>query len=361
MAEIRPLTGMRGVAAVSVFLSHLHDTLSDYGLALAVPEWSRRLFLNGGPQVDVFFVLSGYILALNYQNWFAESVSRNAYWTFMRRRFARIYPLHFSILLMVIAFVLAALFTGQATSHGLGRFEPAELPAYFLLMQAWGIFIQGPGSWNPQSWSVSIEVLAYLVFPFLILATSRRSATRPWLFVVLAIVVGLGLNAMTSWGLWGFSAISRGLSEFALGCLVMRLHDGKLARWCQRDVGSIIAVAALALCYLLTPTTEFAVAICSVPVLFALSTPSLAGRFFAWQPLFFLGEISYSIYLGHFLFSSIAYRLISLQWMKTGPLQLAAGIVLVVAFVLVLSTICYYAIERPGRTLLSGRRQQATT
>src|SRR5450631_2567676 len=43
MAEIRPLTGMRGVAAVSVFLSHLHDTLSDYGLALAVPEWSRRL------------------------------------------------------------------------------------------------------------------------------------------------------------------------------------------------------------------------------------------------------------------------------------------------------------------------------
>ena len=361
MAEIRPLTGLRGVAAVCVFLSHLHDTLSDYGLSLAVPEWSRRLFLNGGPQVDVFFVLSGYILALNYQRWFAESVSKESYWVFLRRRFARIYPLHFAILLMVIAFVFAARFSGAATTHGLDRFQVNELPAYFLLMQAWGIFIQGPGHWNPQSWSVSIEALAYLMFPLLILATARQSATRPWLFVVLTIAVGLGLNALTPWELWGFGGIARGLSEFALGCVVMGLHDGKLARWFQRDAGSILAVAGLALCYLLSPTTEFAVAICCVPVLFALSTTSLAGRFFAWRPIFFLGEISYSIYLGHFLFSSVAYRLVSLQWMKTGPLQLVAGIVLVVAFVLVLSTICYYAIERPGRTLLRGRRQPSAS
>jgi len=359
MTEIRPLTGLRGLAAVCVFLAHLYDTLAGYGLVLVVPEWIRRLFLNGGPQVDVFFVLSGFILTLNYQRWFADSVSRPSYATFLRRRIARIYPLHFVMLLLVIAFVGAARYSGAATTHGIERFDVAQLPAYFLLMQSWGIFIQGPGSWNPQSWSVSIEALAYLGFPLLIWLTARCSAKHAWLLVIAAVAAGLGLNALTAWGLWGFGGIARGLSEFTLGCVAVGLYDSRLAAWLRRDAGSVAAVALLALCYLLTPTTEFAVGICAVPLLLALSKASLAGRFFAWWPLVFLGEISYSIYLGHFLFSSIAYRLVSLTWMKTGPLQLAAGIALIIAFVLVLSTICYYAVERPGRTLLSGRRQPA--
>ena len=359
MAEIRPLTGLRGVAALCVFLGHMRDTLGEHGLDVAVPEWTRRLFLNGGPDVDVFFVLSGFILALNYRSWFADSVSLRSSATFLRRRFARIYPLHFVILLLVIAFVLAAHSTGAATRNGLDRFAIGELPAYFLLMQAWGVFFPGPGNWNPPSWSVSIEALAYLFFPVVIWLTARvtqRSGTA-LLPVALALAAGLVLNALTPWGLAGFEGIARGLSEFILGCTVVGLYDSRLAAWLQRDLGSILAVAVLAVCYVLSPQTEFAVAICAVPVLLALSRTSLAGRFFGWQPVFFLGEISYSIYMGHFLFSSIAYRLVSVAWMRAGILQTAAGTLLIIAFVLVLSTVCYYAVERPGRTLLAGRRE----
>jgi peptidoglycan/LPS O-acetylase OafA/YrhL len=361
MAEIRPLTGLRGGAALCVFLAHLHDTLGEYGLVIDVPEWVRRLFLNGGPDVDVFFVLSGFILALNYRSWFADSITPAAYGTFLRRRFARIYPLHFVMLLLVIGFVAAAHMSGAATSHGLGRFDLHELPAYFLLMQAWGVFFPGPGNWNPPSWSVSIEALAYLFFPLVIWCAARyaRRAPARWaaLPIALAVAAGLALNALTPWGLSGFEGIARGLSEFILGCTVIALYESPLATWFQRDVPSLIALAGLVVCVLLTPTTGFAVAICAVPVLLALSKTSLAGRFFAWQPVFFLGEISYSIYLGHFLFSSIAYRIVRIDWMQTGPWQTAGGVALIIAFVLVLSTLCYYGIERPGRTLLGGRRK----
>lgn len=362
MAEIRPLTGLRGGAALCVFLAHLYDTLKEYGVALDAPEWVRRLFLNGGPDVDVFFVLSGFILALNYRGWFAQTITLRSYGTFLRRRFARIYPLHFAMVVFVIGFVAVARFSGAATSHGLDRFSPAQLPAYFLLMQAWGVFFPEPGNWNPPSWSVSIEALAYLFFPLVIWSAAhfvRRAPARlAGVPIAIALAAGLVLNALTPWGLSGFAGIARGLSEFVLGCTVIVLFESPLARWLQRDATSVLAVAALVASYLLTPTTGFAVAICAVPVLLALSADSLAGRFFAWRPVFFLGEISYSIYLGHFLFSSVAYRIVSVAWMRSGPWQTAAGIGLIVVFVLVLSTLCYYGIERPGRTLLAGRRKE---
>ncbi len=361
MNEIRPLTGLRGVAAISVFLAHLRLTLTDYGLDLSAPEWVVRLFLNGGRQVDIFFVLSGFILTMNYRAWFAESVPLRSYLTFLRRRFARIYPLHFVMLLLVVAFVLAARVGGAATTHGLDRFEAATLPAHLLLMQAWGIFFPGPGEWNPPSWSVSIEALAYLFFPLVVWVSVRAFDRRPWVPVLLAIAIGFGLNALTPWGLSGFAGVARGLSEFTLGCLVMNLSGSRMAAWLQRDSGSLVALAIIVLCYLLTPDTGFVIAACSIPLLLALSRPNLAGRFFGCRPIFFLGEISYSIYLGHFLFSAIAYRIVSPAWMKTGNGPALVGIALIIGFVLCLSTVCYYAVERPGRRLLSGRRPNPST
>lgn len=356
MTEIRPLTGLRGVAAVSVFFSHLHKTLTEYGIALDAPEWVRRLFLNGGPQVDVFFVLSGFILTMNYGSWFAKSPTVQAYKTFLRRRFARIYPLYFVLLMLVIAFVVAAHATGAATSHGLDRFKLSELPAHFLLMQAWGIFFPEEGAWNPPSWSISIEAMAYLLFPLLIWATARATARNPWPPVLLAIGVGIGLNSLTHWGLSGFSGLARGLSEFMLGCFATGLLTTRAAQWLQKDAGSLVALALFIACYLLTPDANFLIAAGCVPLLLAMCRANAAGSLFAWRPVFFLGEISYSIYLGHFLFSSIAYRLVSVSWMKTGVWQTTIGILAIAAFVLSLSTVCYYAIERPGRTLFRGRR-----
>jgi peptidoglycan/LPS O-acetylase OafA/YrhL len=356
MKEIRALTGLRGIAAIVVFFAHTRDTLQSRGFSLPVPTLVERLFLSGGRQVDIFFVLSGFVLALIYREWFAASVTRDAYGQFLKRRFARIYPLHFFMLILVIALVVAAHVFHARTMNGLERFSLSSLPAYFSLTQAWGFLGDDQGQWNPPSWSVSIEALAYLIFPFFILLTSRLLNSRPWVLFVAVASCGFILNATTHWGLTGYPGIVRGLSEFMLGCATAGFYGSGIATWLQGRLGSALAFSALVICFALTPDTGFAVGFFTAPLLLALCGNNIVVRLFSNRPVFYLGEISYSIYLGHFLFSTVSYRLISLDWMRSGPAQLTIGLCFITLFVLIASTMTYFAIERPGRDLLRGRK-----
>lgn len=352
MKEIKALTGLRGVAALVVFFSHTHETLQSRGLSVQVPELIKRLVLSGGRQVDIFFVLSGFILALIYRDWFSTTVTKKFYLQFLQRRFARIYPLHAFMIVLVGIFVLAAHLSKTPTLHGLERYTVASIPAHLLLVHAWGFLGEQGGYWNPPSWSVSIEALAYLLFPAIIWLTTKLARTHVLLSFCLVVACGLTLNWITAWGLAGFPGIARGLSEFALGCTSIQFFNGKFASRLQTNWGSLLSIAALLLCFALTPTTSFMIALCTVPLLLSLSGKNITSRFFSVRPIFFLGEISYSIYLGHFLFSSLAYRLISVAWMRTGTIPLCSGLIAIAGFVLALSTLTYYFIERPGRDLL---------
>lgn len=356
MKEIRALTGLRGIAAIVVFFAHTRDTLQTRGLSLHVPTLVERLCLMGGRQVDIFFVLSGFVLALIYRSWFANSVTKNAYGEFLKRRFARIYPLHFFMLILVIALVYAAHVFHALTMHGLERFSVSTLPAYFLLTQAWGFLGNDPGQWNPPSWSVSIEALAYLIFPFYILSTTRLEKSHPWALFIAVACCGFLLNATTHWGLTGYPGIARGLSEFTLGCATAGLYGSPVSNWLRGHIGGVLAFTALVICFALTPDTGFVVGFFTAPLLLALCGNNAVVGLFSNPPVFFLGEISYSIYLGHFLFSSISYRLISVPWMQSGLLQLTAGLCFISLFVLVAASVTYFTIERPGRDLLRGRK-----
>jgi peptidoglycan/LPS O-acetylase OafA/YrhL len=108
---------------------------------------------------------------------------------------------------------------------------------------------------------------------------------------------------------------------------------------------------------MLTPDTGFVVAFFTAPLLLAVCGNNAIVKLFSNYPVFFLGEISYSIYLGHFLFSALAYRLVSTQWMQSGPMQMAAGLSFITVFVLAAATATYLAIERPARDLLRNRKK----
>jgi peptidoglycan/LPS O-acetylase OafA/YrhL len=298
-------------------------------------------------------------LSLTYRDWFVDRVTRTSYREFLQRRFARIYPLHAFMLLLVVAMVGAAHFSKAPTNHGLERFQFSTLPQHFLLVQAWGPFVDGPGEWNPPSWSVSIEVIAYLLMPLWLWLTAAWARSHPWRLVAITVAAGCGLNALTHWGLAGFPAVSRGLCEFALGCSMANLNDRPLAEWLRSPAGAwCVAVIAL-VGFALTPDTGFVIALLTAPLLLTLAGGrNIGNRMFGWGPIFFLGEISYSIYLGHFLFSSVAYRVVSVHWMQQSGAQTLAGIAAVFTCVLIPATICYYAIERPGRDWLRGKRKR---
>jgi len=339
-----------------VFLDHTRMTLQTRGLPIHVNVLVERLFLMGGRQVDIFFALSGFVLALIYKDWFAGSVTATSYGQFLKRRFARIYPLHAFMLLLVIAMVVAAHLVHAQTMNGLDRFSASSLPAYFTLTQAWGFLGDDPGQWNPASWSVSIEALAYLIFPFYILATAKFGNSRPWILFAVVACCGFLLNATTHWGLTGYAGIARGLSEFTLGCATAGFYGSPVAAWLQGRLGSVVAFAGLILCFALTPDTGFVIALFTAPLLLSLCGDNAVEKLFSNAIVFFLGEISYSIYLDHFLFSTISYRIISLSWMKSGALPLFLGASFIVMFVLLAATFTYYTVERPGRNLLRGRK-----
>jgi peptidoglycan/LPS O-acetylase OafA/YrhL len=359
--EIRALTGIRGVAALIVFLSHTRETLIARGLDLPMPDVAQRLFMTGGRQVDIFFVLSGFILALTYKDWFDDSLNSAGYLKFLRRRFARIWPLHAFMLLLTVALVAGAQFTHARILNGLGRFSFATLPMDFLLVHAWPFFATSATEemeWNPPSWSISIEAFAYLLFPVFLVVTCSARKKQPWLLLAASVAFGFACNALVPWDRTSFTGLGRGLSEFGLGCVTANLFASRTADWLRSNVGATVAFAVLVTCFAFPPETWFGIGLVTAPLLLALSGSNYLSRVLSLRPIYFLGEISYSIYLGHFLFGSVAYRLVSTQWMKSGPLATAAGLIVIIATVLCLSTLTYYAIERPGRNLLGGRRKK---
>ena len=164
--EIGALTGLRGVAACWVVEYHVHER------APLLPGSPLGTMLRHGYlAVDLFFVLSGFVMALSYEGLFAGGASRRALGTFALRRLARIYPLYAAVTgASVLLFLHFALATGAPCRPLL-----AMLPYNVPLLQTWGF---GDGIVG-QSWSVSAEMAAYVLFPFLLRITGAGRPPPP--------------------------------------------------------------------------------------------------------------------------------------------------------------------------------------
>src|SRR4051812_31494401 len=153
------LTGLRGVGAVWVVLFH---------------TWIGRhqLVTSGYLGVDLFFILSGFILAHVYADRFTAP---GAYRRFLRARVARIYPLHIIMLMSLAALVIAMPSFQLRFAPSEFRFTAAGFVACVFLVQDWLPRLEQ--TWNAPAWSLSAEWLVYLLFPIFIFTTQRwRSA-----------------------------------------------------------------------------------------------------------------------------------------------------------------------------------------
>jgi len=145
--HIKPLTGVRFFAAAWVVLHHFHPWLF---MLCPVLRWCDPFTTTGYEAVPFFFLLSGFILSHNY---FSEySLARHPKFIFLR--FARLWPVHFATLFLVI------LTPGMLTMSG-DRLR--SLVEELLMVRSW--FDSGP-MWNAPAWSISAEWFAYIfVFP----------------------------------------------------------------------------------------------------------------------------------------------------------------------------------------------------
>src|SRR5579863_1188837 len=250
--EIKSLTGLRGIAALYVVVFH-------FVIGQQFTNPFTTLIAHGYLAVDVFFVLSGFVMTLTYNHLFEEGYSLSNNIRFLGRRIARVYPLY-------LAGSLCALILIRA-----GLLEPPHLKLdlallwNLLMVQSWGITesLDGPG------WSISAEWAAYLLFPIFLLVFVEHRLGR-WLaaflsFGGLVLLVCLSVSHVhavspaavldvhnSRYGL----PVFRCLSEFVLGMLAYKISTMPVGiRFARRARIHDALAAAIILC-LTQPYTD---------------------------------------------------------------------------------------------------------
>lgn len=343
-SELRSLTGARGIAAWLVVLFHLR-----FAAGSQLPDWLHAVLDKGYLAVDFFFVLSGFVLWLNYQQKFRDGGLAVAP-RFICRRIARIWPLHAVMLAGAILFALALTLRGTP-DHA--QFPWLELPLHLLLVQNWGF--TDSLTWNDPAWSISCELGAYLLFPLLVLAVDWRRFPPSALLIILAVSgAALALTLQALGGLTMNSDIPRlglirAVGEFAMGTMVAAIW----CDWRERPLRSLAPAIAAPLA-LAAATLAFAGEILAVAILWPLALLALAladsSRLnpLRWGPVHYLGRISYSTYLVHYLLF-IAFKLL-LDSAVDVPLVALGGFL---ALTFAASVILHHGVELPGQRLLN--------
>lgn len=342
--QIDALTGLRGLAAWLVVFYHMRISLEDLLPASAITA------LGGGYlAVDLFFMLSGFVMWLNY----ADRLRRNGMAElphFWWKRFARIWPLHAAILCALVAFALLLWATGRDTS----MYPFAELPLHFLLVQDWGLTSEL--SWNHPAWSISAEVGAYLLFPFFVLAVRWEKLPNAMLIVaILLFAILLHLifamagesslgGAITRLGLW------RCLAEFLIGTMLcnlwLRWRGGhSAAAFCLLAGAGLMAGGVIAR---FSETAFLPLAFAALLLALALDRGPIA-RTLASRPLRWLGDVSYATYLAHVPLLTFFKLLFVGDDLQIGW----AGAVLYIAMLLALSALLYRLLEKPAQRLVN--------
>lgn len=341
-SDLRPLTALRFFAAFWVALYTFWPNL----LVGFVPHLTLKGYLG----VELFFVLSGFILSHVYLQAWGEK--RFHYKTFLWARIARVYPLHLLTLFGVMALGLVAVAVGISIDASVLSWK--SLPAHLLMIHAWGFAPES--GWNHPSWSISAEWLAYLTFPLFAIG-AWRLRNRPWLAVALT-AVGLVVTYLVFERLAGFSLTQatfrwgalRIIPCFALGCaLYLVFLRAPLPRPRLMALSAAIVMLASASALVWDGITVLA---SGLLILALASIPAGKAGVLESRPAVYLGEISYAIYMICAPWQMLAVNLAArASGSETKALPLIWWLAVMVGLILS-AALTYQLFERPARTAL---------
>lgn len=348
------LTGLRFIASAMVLLCHTGMSI----VTRAAPgstAWAY-VYEAGVIGVTFFFVLSGFVLT-----WTSKAGdTKRAFW---RRRVVKIFPNH--IVTLVAALILMA-------SAGVAVSVPDILPT-ILLQQSWFVSQDIILLYNPNgpTWSLTCEIFFYLIFPFMLPLLRRIRPERLWgwagaVVVLMAAVPFIAkvlpaepllVQTTSSWPQTWFIyyfPVTRAL-EFVLGVLVGLIVVNKRWRGPGVLVSGLLAIAGYAVSAQLVGTySGFAIAAVPIALLIAaVATADIRGRrtAFGGRKMVWLGEISFALYMVHWLVVSYGPLDAANPMTWTTPLNWSEAIgdaVLTIAICLVLAWLLYAFVERPA-------------
>ena len=219
---------------------------------------------------------------------------------FLWKRFARIYPAHFTVLMGFLVLITFAYFSGASYTP-----EFHTVPKFFYaLFLINGIGIPDSVGWNFPSWTLSSEFVAYVCFPFLILWTTRLNYRQSFIVIVAIYATMFGLafivnNGESYYLPWTY-ILTRIASQFTVGCLLYNLASYppliRISNW----IAPLTFVAVLVVSAVYEHEMAFGVLCILYAILIvtvANDSSSPLNTIFSSRPMVFLGEVSYSIYI----------------------------------------------------------------
>jgi peptidoglycan/LPS O-acetylase OafA/YrhL len=314
------LDGLRGIAALCVMAGHICETLH-------IPWWPPNLFLA----VDVFFMMSGFVIAHSYGQRLHDTMSA---WTYLGRRIVRLYPMFIAGLLIGVGALCLGVSNGAIDYRGkdilVGTLlNAAYLP--FLNTARIGPLVGSIFPADPPAWSLLLEMLASA--GFLLLFGLRRTTLLAIALACLGLTVAAGIyfgrapGGTEIWlnNGWGTKNMLGGLPRvgfgFTFGVLLYRLSHAVRARRLASALAhapyASFALYAVLFAVLIFP--KYARGLYPLAVLTVVAPAIVVASAFlrprngpeikvAW----FLGWISYPIYCLHYpilrwvLFSGVA-------------------------------------------------------
>lgn len=336
--KLASLQALRAVAAIMVVLFHLQ--VYTVPIVLAHPDRLWSGFAMGYSGVEIFFVLSGFIMVLVHRHQFGQP--RHAL-AFIARRIERIYPLLWAILIALIA---------------LRSFAGDGLPSLDETIRAFTLWPTAGAPILEPSWSLTFEMLFYLIFALFILDLRIGVA-------VAALWFGLCLlSAITGYQGRGATLL---LSPYNLlfffgivSALWFRRLDAAQARVAVLAGIGLYLVIGLGEVYgTLTfdkglRTLVFGIA--ATGIVAGMAALDMAGRIRTPRVLLVLGDASYAIYLVHVMVMTVLAKLV-IKIGAAGNLPLTATILVIGA--LICGTLAHFVLERPMLQWLRARRLQS--
>lgn len=296
--NIKSLTGIRGIAAVLVVFYHLlHHSVS------------ITFLQNGYLSVDLFFILSGFIMMYVHKSDFEEGVTVNKYVSFIGSRIVRVWPAY--ILWLSLNIIL--LFKHNNAPSMIQTF------ANFFMIQNWMLSksIVGTG------WSLSVEFFVYFFFPIICFIFSRgRKNILITLAICLSSIVFISIykikfitgtqdsfsGPMDLISYDGTGALIRGLSEFSLGVSSFFVFRYMSSKDRISNITCFLSLVAI-IVSMLNKSYDILFIVSSFFLIPSLASSSnLITKIIGSRVPFFLGKISYSLYLCHI---PLAYSLYS--------------------------------------------------
>lgn len=319
------LDGLRAVAVVAVVGFH-----ADHAVG------------NGYLGVDVFFVLSGFLITTLVLGELSRTGALDVR-AFFRRRALRLFPALVTVCVLVAA--------GAVVTHRqVGQVVGGAVASVLYVNNLW-LYSGHPTPLLEHTWTLALEWQFYLVWPVVLAVLHRRRVSLGVVGGALAagwVVASLAATLSDVGPVLG--TYVRG-SALVLGCAAAFLARG--AGWARRLVAALAPSAALGLLLLLlAPTTWTAwsgglnaslVAVLTVPVVLALTGdgPRWLSTAMSARPLVWLGERSYGLYLWHFPILSLAINQVGDR--VPLPVRLLAAVLLAV----LVAAASYRWVEQP--------------